>query len=180
MLYELFNAWPREDDSWEASSGAAYDLSSHELRTDGYTSADAAGLPVFPGLVRYDEVEAGEIKHAIRFTLDQTRNTHILPARHHASSLTGTQYPPMGQRFRLKANYDISGFSAANQVILQAFKTYGIILADNGSDMYISGAPDTRWDDDDLHDLTDVPASAFEAVDVSSLMADPDSGRVDE
>ena len=176
ILYELFYAWPQNDGSWEASSGAVYNLQSNALRPDGWTSADAAGLPIFPGLVRYGEVEAGAINHAIRFTVPETRSDHIWPARHDASNLTGSQYPPMGQRFRLKANYDITGFDPQVQVILQALKTYGMILADNGSAWYLSGVPDERWDNDILHQLGDVPGSAFEAVDVSSLIVNPNSG----
>ena len=176
ILYELYRAFPQAN-SWNADSGAKYDLTSNALRPDGYTSADAAGLPIFPGLVRYDEVASGSIGHALRFTVSQTRNTYVWPARHYASSLTGTQYPPMGQRFRLRADYDISGFSAENRVILTALKVYGMIIADNGSNMFISGAPDERWDNDDLHNLGQVTASDFEAVDVSSLMVDPDSGQ---
>jgi hypothetical protein len=177
ILYEVFDAWPQSDESWEAGSGAVFDLKSHALRPDGWTSADAAGLPILPGLVRYDEVASGEIRHAIRFTVPQTRRAYVWPARHYASQLTGDQYPPMGQRFRLKADFDISGFSPEVQVILQALKTYGMILADNGSPWFISGVPDERWDNDDLHDLHQITGSAFEAVDVSSLMIDPDSGE---
>ena len=177
ILYELFYTWPNSDGSWNASSGAVYDLNSHALRPDGWTSADAAGLPILPGLVQYDEVASGVIDHAIRFTVPQTRRAYIWPARHFASSLTGSQYPPMGQRFRLKAGYDISGFSTEVQVIMQAMKTYGLILADNGSAWYISGAPDERWNNDVLHELKSVPGFAFEAVDVSSLMIDADSGQ---
>ena len=148
---------------------------------DGWTSADAAGLPIFPGLVRHDEVEARVIKHAIRFTAPQTRNEHVWPARHHASNLSGSQYPPMGQYFRLKANYDISTFHPDVQVILQALKTYGMILADNGSPWYLSGVPHEGWDNDTLvSQLHQVPGSAFEAVDVSSLMVDPNSGSTTE
>jgi hypothetical protein len=176
MLYELYNALPQAD-YWNADCGAMFDLKSNALRTDGYTSADAAGLPIFPGLVRYDEVAFGEIKHAIRFTVSQTRNTFVWPARHYASSLTGTEYPPMGQRFRLKNNYIVSGFSTDARVILDALKTYGMMLADNGSDMYLSGVPDERWDNDVLAELQTVEAADFEAVDVSSLMVDPDSGK---
>jgi len=178
MLYELFYAFPRSDGSWNAASGAVYDLTSNDLRPDGWTSADAAGLPILPGLVRYDEVASGEIDHAIRFTAPQTRNHYVWPARHYASSLSGAQYPPMGQRFRLKADYDIAGYSPDVQVILTAMKHYGLILADNGSSWFISGAPDPRWNNDMLHEWDDIPGSAFEAVDVSSLMVDPDSGRV--
>ena len=178
MLYELFYAFPQGNGSWNAHSGAEYDLTANALRPDGWTSADAAGLPIYPGLVTYDEVASGEITHAIRFTAPQTRNTYVWPARHFASSLSGTQYPPMGQRFRLKAGFDISGYSAEIQVILTAMKQYGLILADNGSSWFISGAPDERWDNSMLHEWDDIPGSAFEAVDVSSLMVDPDSGRV--
>ncbi|MEA2002253.1 MAG: hypothetical protein U9N84_10280 [Actinomycetota bacterium] len=177
-LYELFSAFPQGDGSWNAASGSQYDLTSHVLRPDGWTSADAAGLPIFPGLVTYDEVVSGEITHAIRFTVSHTRNDHLWPARHDASSLTGSQYPPMGQRFRLKAGFDISGYSPEIQVILTAMKEYGLILADNGSSWFISGAPDDRWDNDMLHEWDDIPGSAFEAVDVSSLMVDPNSGQV--
>lgn len=178
VLYELYRAFPQANGSWNADSGAKYDLTSNELRTDGWTSADAAGLPIYPGLVTYDEVASGEITHAIRFTAPQTRNAHVWPARHDASSLSGSQYPPMGQRFRLKASFDISGYSPEIQVILTAMKRYGLILADNGSSWFISGAPDSRWDNQRLHEWDDIPGAAFEAVDVSSLMADPDSGRV--
>lgn len=177
MLYELFYAFPQGNGSWEAANGAVYDLNSHDLRPDGWTSADAAGLPILPGLVRYDEVAAGEIRHAIRFTAPQTQAAHVWPARHDASSNTGANYPPMGLRLRLRADYDLSGFSPQIQVILQAFKTYGIILADNGSAWYISGAPDARWDNDMLHEMDVVTGSDFEVVDVSSLMIDPDSGQ---
>jgi hypothetical protein len=178
MLYELFYAWPQPDGSWYAVSGAQFDLSSHVLRPDGWTSADAAGLPILPGLVHYDEVAAGEIRHAIRFTVPETRRAYVWPARHYASSLTGTQYPPMGQRFRLRADFDMSGFSPDVQVILQALKRYGIILADNGAPWFISGVPDERWDNNVLHELHQVHGSDFEAVDVSSLMVDPNSGQV--
>jgi hypothetical protein len=178
MLYELFAAYPNGDGSWSARSGARFDLASNALRPDGWTSADAAGLPIFPGLVTYDEVASGEIAHAIRFTAPQTRNAHVWPARHNASSLTGSEYPPMGQRFRLRADFDISGYSPQLQVILTAMKRYGMILADNGSAWFISGAPDARWDNDMLHEWDDIPGAAFEAVDVSSLIVDPGSGRV--
>jgi hypothetical protein len=177
ILYELYAAYPQPDGSWDAGSGAIFDLSSHALRPEGWTSADAAGLPILPGLVRYDEVAAGEIRHAIRFTAPQTRRDYIWPARHYASLLTGAQYPPMGQRFRLRADFDVSGFSPDAQVILQALKTYGMILADNGSSWFISGAPDERWDNDVLHELHQVYGLDFEAVDESSLMIDLDSGQ---
>lgn len=177
ILYELFSAYPQTDGTWLAGSGAVFDLNSHVLRPATWTSADAAGLPILPGLVRYDEVAAGEINHALRFTVPQTRNTFIWPARHQASNRTGQQYPPMGQRFRLKANYDISGFSRDTQIILTALRKYGMILADNGSSWYISGAPDERWNNDVLHELGQVTGAAFEAVDESGLMIDPDSGQ---
>lgn len=179
ILYEMFDASPQGNGSWEAANGAVYDLSSHDLRPDGWTSADAAGLPILPGLVRYDEVAAGEIRHAIRFTAPNTQAAHLWPARHDASNITDTNYPPMGLRLRLKASYDISGFPPEIQVILQAFKTYGIILADNGSAWYISGVPDERWDNDMLHLWDGITGSDFEVVDVSSLMIDPDSGQAE-
>ncbi len=178
LLYEIFDATPQSDGSWTGGSGAVFDLKSHALRPAGWTSADAAGLPILPGLVRYDEVASGEIRHALRFTAPQTRREYIWPARHFASNLTGSQYPPMGQRFRLKADYDISGFSPPVQVILQALKRYGMILADNGSAWFISGVPDERWDNDVLRELRQVTGEHFEAVDVSSLQLDPDSGQV--
>ncbi len=177
-LYELFYAFPQTDGSWHAGSGAFFDLSSNALREAGATSADAAGLPILPGLVRYDEVASGEIRHALRFTAPQTRKVYVWPARHYASDLTGTQYPPMGQRFRLRADFDISGFSPQVQVILRALKKYGMFLADNGSAWYLSGVPDERWDNDVLSQLSQVPGSAFEAVDESALMLNPNSGQV--
>jgi hypothetical protein len=176
-LYELFAAYPNPDGSWHAGSGAVFDLTSNALRPATWTSADAAGLPILPGLVRYEEVFVGEIDHALRFTAPQTRNTYIWPARHKASSLTGLNYPPMGQRFRLKASVDISTFGPNVQRILRALKKYGMFLADNGSSWYISGAPDPRWDDNELHQLSQLHGSDFEAVDESSLMVDPNSGQ---
>jgi hypothetical protein len=177
LLYELFSAFPQPDGSWQAGSGAIFDLNSHALRPAGWTSADAAGLPILPGLVRYEEVLSGEINHALRFTAPQTRQDYVWPARHHASSLTDPQYPPMGQRFRLRADFDIASFSPEVQVILRALKKYGLILADNGSAWYITGAPDERWDNDVLQELGQVHGSDFKALDVTSLMIDPDSGR---
>ena len=141
----------------------------NEQRPWTWTSADAAGLPIFPGLVRYDEVAAGQIQHAIRFTLPQSRAAMVLPATHWAANSTSANAPPMGMRLRLKAGYDISGFSTNMQVILTAMKKYGLIMADNGSAMYISGAPDSRWDNDDLHNLGQVPASAFEVVQMGTV-----------
>ena len=176
-LYELFDAWPIAGGAeWSAGSGAVFSLGSHALRPAGWTSADAAGLPILPGLVRYDEVVAGRIEHALRFTAPQTRKAYVWPARHHASDLTGEQYPPMGQRFRLRADHDLSGFSQPVRVILQALKEYGMMLADNGSAWYISGVPDERWDNDQLAELRSVTGADFEAVDVSSLMVEADSG----
>jgi hypothetical protein len=177
FLYEMYYAFPQPDGSWEAANGAVYDLHSHALRPDGWTSADAAGLPILPGLVRYEEVASGEIRHALRFTAPQTQAAYLWPARHHASGLTDPIYPPMGLRLRLRADYDISGFAPEVQTILRAFKTYGIILADNGSPWYISGAPDERWDNDILRQLRIITGADFEAVDVSSLLVDLDSGQ---
>jgi hypothetical protein len=182
-LYELFNAWPQPDGSWQAGSGAIYDLRSNALRPDGWTSADAAGLPILPGLVRADEVIVsdtrviGEIRHALRFTAPQTQRAYVWPARHYASTYTDPAYPPMGARFRLQASFDLSGFSPEAAVILRALQTYGMILADNGSPWYLSGVPDERWDNDVLHELHNVRGTDFEAVDVSSLMVHPDSGQ---
>jgi hypothetical protein len=176
-LYELFAAYPNGDGSWHAGSGAIFNLDSNALRPAMWTSADAAGLPILPGLVRYEEVIAGELHHALRFTAPQTRNAYIWPARHQASSLTGQNYPPMGQRFRLKQSFDISGFGPNVRVILRALKKYGMFLADNGSAWYLSGAPDPRWDDNELHQLSQLQGSDFEAVDESSLMIDPNSGQ---
>jgi len=176
-LYELFAATTQDNGaSWHAGSGAIFDLRSNALRPDTWTSADAAGLPILPGLVRYDEVMSGVIRHAIRFTANRTRGEYVWPARHEASSITDQNVPPMGQRFRLKANVDLSGYYPEVRVILQAMKTYGLILADNGSDWYISGAPDARWDDDHLNQIKGIPGSWFEAVNVTSLMIDPNSG----
>jgi len=161
---------------WCAASGAVFDLGSNDLRPDGWTSADAAGLPILPGLVRYPEVATGEIRHAVRFTVSTTRKSYLWPARHQAGSTTSTGYPPMGLRVRLKAGVDLSGFSPEVRTILVAMKRYGLVLADNGSNWYISGVPDASWSDDDLHDLGQIHGSDFEVVDVSSLALDPDSG----
>lgn len=176
-LYELYAAYPQPGGNWQAGNGALFDLRSHALRPADWTSADAAGLPILPGLARYDEAAAGEIRHALRFTAPHTRKAFLWPARHYASDLTGANFPPMGLRVRLRADYDLSTFSPQARAILQALKTYGMILADNGSPWYISGAPDERWDNDVLHELGRVRGAAFEAVDVSRLMVDPDSGR---
>jgi hypothetical protein len=179
LLFELYNAFPQTDGSWNADSGAKYDLNSNALRPDTWTSADAAGLPIFAGLARYDEVAAGAINHALRFTAPNTQKEHLWPARHDASSLTDPSVPPMGQRFRLKASFDVSTYPPNVQVILKALKAYGMILADNGSSWYISGAPDSNWNNSELVTwLRSVHGSDFEAVDESGLMLDPDSGAV--
>lgn len=177
FLYEIYDA-SFSGGSWSGGSGAIWDLGSNTLRPIEWTSADAAGLPILPGLVRYDEIVSGAINHAIRFTASDT-NSFIWPARHLTSGSPGavTSVPPMGARFRLKASFDISGYPTGMQVILQSMKTFGIILADNGSDWYISGAPDERWDNDMLHLLDDITGDDFEAVDTYTLMVDADSGE---
>ena len=164
FLYELYASSANSNGTWNAGSGAVWDLLGNEQRPWTWTSADAAGLPIFPGLVRYDEVAAGKIQHALRVTLEDSQAAFIPPAAHWAANSTNSLAAPMGMRLRLKANYDISSFSKNMQVILTAMKTYGLIMADNGSSMFISGAPDDRWDNDDLHTLSQVPASAFEVV----------------
>ena len=171
-LYELGRAFPINNGaSWNADCGAVFDLNSNALRPAGWTSADAAGLPIFPGLVRYDEViEQGFIGHALRFTVQNTRHAYVAPARHFASSNTSPNVPPMGMRVRLKASVDISGFSPAMQVILRAMKQYGMIVADNGSNWYISGAPDPRWSDSDLHTLGAIKGSDFEVVQMGTIV----------
>jgi hypothetical protein len=178
ILMELSSVTRVSDTVWKAYSGITMDLNGYKLRPDGETSADAAGLPMLPGLVRYDEVASGEIRHALRFTVPKTLNGHIWPARHDASSINDRRYPPMGLRFRLRADYDISGFSKTNQVILTALKRYGMFLADNGAAWFLSGAPDPRWNDDDLHQLTKVKGRDFEAVNETSLVSNRDSARV--
>lgn len=170
-LWELFWAWPPGEgenphsDIWYAGSGAYFDLTSNDLRPDTWTSADAAVLPIFPGLVRYEEaVEEGVIDHALRFTVSQSQRAFIHPATHYASDSTDPDRPPMGLRLRLMDSFDTSTFSPEVQVILQALKTYGMFVADNGSDWFISGAPDLRWDDDNLHELHGVTGDEFEVV----------------
>lgn len=171
-LYELFAAYPESGaNAWTAGSGAVFDLGSNALRPAGWTSADAAGLPIFPGLVRYDEVvERGEIRHALRFTVRDSRRAYVHPARHWASADTSSALPPMGMRVRLKASYDITGFPPSARVILQALKTYGMFVADNGGDWFLSGAPDSRWDDAELNTLKRVPGSAFEVVRMTAVV----------
>jgi hypothetical protein len=169
-LYELFDAHPLNGGRrWHAGSGAIFNLRSNRLRPRGWTSADAAGLPILPGLARYPEVRRGRIDHALRFTAPRTRRAFVYPARHFASSLTDPDLPAMGQRLRLKRGYDVSGFPRQSRVVLRALKRYGMILADNGSSWYVSGAPHMGWDNDDLHSLHDVPGRAFEVVDSSRL-----------
>jgi hypothetical protein len=167
-LYELF-ALERRGGRWHAESGAIWNLRSNRLRPAGWTSADAAGLPILPGLARYDEVARRRIDHALRFTVERTRRAYVHPARHFASDETDPSLPPMGLRFRLKASYPIAGFPRQARIVLTALKRYGMIVADNGSSWYISGAFDPRWSNDDLHTLRRVPGSAFEVVDTRSL-----------
>jgi hypothetical protein len=172
LLFELFSAYP-DGQGWQAGSGAVFDLATNTQRPAGWTSADAAGLPIFPGLVRYDEVvEQGEIRHAIRFTARYTRRAYVAPARHFASSDTSGARPPMGMRVRLKAGVDISGYPASARVVLQALKTYGMMLADNGGDWFVSGAPDPRWNDDDLNTLKRIRGSDFEVVTMGPVTTD--------
>ena len=165
-LYELFDAQPINGGaSWHAGSGAVFDLNSDALRPAGWTSADAAGLPIFPGLVRYDEAAiAHDIEHALRFTCPETRKAYVSPARHYASNDTSSALPPMGMRVRLKASFDTTGFSPTVRAILRAMMHYGMLVADNGSGWFVSGAPDPRWDDADLATLSRVPSTAFEVV----------------
>jgi hypothetical protein len=168
-LYELWGT-RQTDSGWAAGSGATWSLTSNHLRPSGWTSADAAGLPILPGLVRYDEVAAGAIRHAIRFTAPRTRRAFVYPARHFASSSTSASLPPMGLRLRLKASFDISGLPRQARVIARAMQVYGIILADNGSPWFFQGASDPRFDDDQLDALKGIPGSDFEAVDTSGFV----------
>ena len=167
-LYELYDL-TRRAGSWHAGSGAVWNLRSNALRPAGWTSADAAGLPIFPGLARYDEVARGVIDHALRFTAPRTRRAYVYPARHFASPSDDPALPPMGLRVRLKASVDISGFPPQARVVLRALKTYGMILADNGSPWYVSGAPSPGWSNDDLHSLGRITGSMLEVVDTTSL-----------
>ena len=168
-LYEMYNARP-SGGGWDASSGAVWDLRSNALRPEGWTSADAAGLPILPGLAKYDEVKSGQIRHALRFTVGATQRGYVHPAAHFASSSDDPNLPPMGLRLRLRADYDFSDFHGDPRVILEALKTYGMIVADNGSSWFISGATDPRWNDDDLNQLKHVPGSAFEVVDTGPVI----------
>ena len=176
LLYELANAYPQSDGSWQASCGAVFHLDSDNVRPNGqpgWTSADAAGLPIFPGLVRYEEAASGVIRHALRFTVSATRRAYVPPATHWASSNTSPNLPPMGMRVRLKASFAIpAGFSTESKAILQALKTYGMFVADNGSNWYITGAPDPRWDNDKLmSELGSVEGSNFEVLRMDGLVA---------
>jgi hypothetical protein len=164
-LYELFSLYP----SWSAGSGAIWDLNSNHLRPLGWTSADAAGLPILPGLARYDEVASGSIDHALRFTVRRSRRAYIYPARHFASSYTSRALPPMGLRLKLRASFPAWKYPPQARVVLRALKKYGMIVADNGSSWYVSGAPDPGWDNDDLHTLGLVKGSDFRVVDTSTL-----------
>ena len=176
-LYELYDAHPAGG-GWFAGSGATWDLRSNALRPATWTSADAAGLAILPGLVRYEEILAGRIDHPIRFTAPVTQRSFIWPARHQAGSTNSASAPPMGAWFRLKSSVDPARFSGAARIVVEAMGRHGVILADNGSSWYISGSPDERWDNDNLHDLDVLRGSDFEAVDTSSLMVSSDSGRI--
>ena len=178
-LFELYNVNRQPDGSWKAGSGVQIDLTSNALRDDGKGSADAAGLAILPGLVRFDEVASGEIRHALRFTAPQTQRAYVWPARHYASPRTDPTFPPMGTRFRLKANVDISKFPKSNQVILTALKRYGMILADNGGPWFLTGVPDSRWIDEEMVRLMGIKGTDFEAVDESELPYIANSARVD-
>jgi hypothetical protein len=171
VLYELYHAYKQADGSWNADSGAVFDLKSDALRPDGWTSADAAGLPILPGLARYDEIVGeGVLDHALRFTVGTTQRAHVYPATHDAGGTDDPSYPPMGLRVRLKADFDISGFPPVVQTILKGLKKYGMMVADNGADWYVGGAPDPRWDDDALHALDGVTGRDFEVVDSRALL----------
>jgi hypothetical protein len=176
-VYELFSARRAGPNQWEAASAASFDLRSNRLRPAGWTSADAAGLPIFAGLARYEEIQAGRIAHALRFTTPATRQTYVWPARHAASRSNDPNRPPMGQRFRLRKGVDLSGFSAEARIILTALQEYGMILADNGSPWFLTGSPDSRWGSGLTAEFRRIKGGDFEAVDTSSLMLDRDSGE---
>ncbi len=172
VLYELYRAF-RDGPGWKADSGAAWDLKSNKLRPAGWTSADAAGLPIFPGLVRYDEVVGQkEIRHALRFTCQKTRRAYVLPATHWASRSRDANLPPMGMRVRLKASVAIAAYPPEAQVILTALRTYGMILADNGGDWFVSGAPDARWNDENVNTLKRITGADFEVVKMENMKAE--------
>jgi hypothetical protein len=169
-LYELFAAARTPSGGWTAGSGAVFDLRSNALRPAGWTSADAAGLPILPGLARYDEVaRGGVIDHALRFTAPRTRRAYVYPARHAASDSSDPGLPPMGLRVRLRRSVPLAGFGPQSRAVLVALKRYGMILADNGSPWYVTGAPNAGWDDDDLHGLGRIRGSDFEVVDTRRL-----------
>ena len=169
-LYELFAAYPVNGGrSWRAGSGAIWSLKSNRVRPAGWTSADAAGLPILPGLARYEEVKRGRIDHALRFTVSRSRRAYVYPARHFASSDDNPDLPAMGQRLRLKASFDAARYPRQSRIVLRALQEYGMIVADNGSDWFLSGAPSSGWDNDDLHSLGGVKGSDFEVVDESAL-----------
>lgn len=176
-LYELFDAEYAPGGASTAGSGAIWNLRSNALRPAGWTSADAAGLPIFAGLVRLDEVKAGNVDHAIRLTASRTDRSYLWPARHQAGAAADPNLPPMGARFRLKSSYNISGLRSDTQTILKAMKRYGVIVADNGSNWYFTGTAENGWPDGLLDEMKTIPAGAFEAVDASGLMIDPNSGR---
>jgi hypothetical protein len=178
MVYELFDAHPAGGGGWRAGSGAVFDLRSNRLRPAGWTSADASGLSIFAGLVRYDEVAAGRIDHAIRVTVPRTRTGYTWPATHSASDATDPGLPQMGQRFRLKGGVDTRSLPKQARVVAQAMKTYGLVVADNGSPWFISGTPDDRWDNQALHALGGLTGSDFEAVDTAGLIVSKTSGQV--
>jgi hypothetical protein len=169
-LYELWDAYPQADGSWDAGSGAVFNLRSDRLRPNGWTSADAAGLSIFAGLIRYDEIKRGYINHAIRFTVPETQAGFIHPATHFASSSTNPDLPPMGLRLRLESSYPIATFPRTDRIILQAMKTYGLIVADNGSPWFFQGATDPRWNDNVLDALKTVPGSAFQVVETGPIL----------
>ncbi|HLG63439.1 MAG TPA: hypothetical protein VKY19_15985 [Ktedonosporobacter sp.] len=176
-LYEMFNSFPQSNGSWKADSGAVWNLNSNALRPRKWTSADAAGLPILAGLARYDEVAAGAINHALRFTVSKTQRAFLWPARHYASSSTNPNLPPMGLRLRLKASVNVAAYPPQSRVILTALQHYGMIVADNGSSWFISGAPDSRWNNDDLAQLKNIHGSDFEVVDESKLQVSANSAQ---
>lgn len=174
-LYETWDTHPLGGNHWYAGSGAVWALASNALRPNGWTSADAAGLPILPGLLRWDEVAAGRVDHAIRFTVSRTHNSYLWPARHQAGSTNSPTSPPMGARFRLKRSYQLTGYSSRARVILTAMKRYGMVVADNGSNWYFQGTSDTRWPGALVDELKRIPAAAFEAVDTRALQRRPNS-----
>jgi hypothetical protein len=177
VYYETFSTYPNGSGGWTAGSGAVWDMRSNDLHPDTWTSADAAGLPILPGLVRYDEVAAGKVLHAIRITVPTTQDSYIWPARHNAGATTNVNYPPMGTWLRLNSSVDPNTFDPAVRPIVVALQKYGAIVADNGSPWYMSGAPDARWDNDKLRQLARIKGNDFQAVNTASLIVSPDSGQ---